>query len=68
MSQKTLKNLEAEFSQLKISFVDLQTKFTELNDKHEVLEKKYSEAVYIKEKVLKCDGCEETFTTLSNLN
>ena len=74
MSKKTSKNLDSEYSNLKNLFVDMQEKFKALNDKHEelekkygVLEKKYDDVISKKSNVFRCDECEETFTTLTNL-
>ena len=51
MSKKTSKNLDSEYSNLKNLFVDMQEKFKALK----------------KSNVFRCDECEETFTTLTDL-
>ena len=65
MSKKTVKDLDSEFTQLRVDFTNLQAKFEDLSKKHEVHEKKYCEG--ISKESCKCKNCNETYRTLADL-
>ena len=62
MSKKTVKDLEADFSEFKNLFKDLQIKFNLLSEKHEALEKRYDEAMTKKCKDYICVKREKVFS------
>ena len=65
MSKKTVKDLDSEFTKLRIDFSKLQANFDGLSKKHEALEKRYSEV--ISKEIFKCKNCDANFRTLAEL-
>ena len=65
MTKKTLKDLDSEFTKLRVDLTKLQAKFDDLIKKHEALGEKYSEV--ISQEIFKWKNCDATLGTLAEL-